>query len=153
MQSPIGSRVFRAILPGRIFILSGSKALQAPRVQFPMLPSILPSRNFILCTEVSSRFLWSSPCYRKLHRNRILNRISMCNSNTSTKVSGLQIHYLFLCLQCFYTHSRNYKKFHSILGNNSCKQSKSVFLDIQVKVVIILTKYIENGYGNVRNSS
>ena len=29
-------------LPGRIFILSGSKALQASRVQFPMFPSILP---------------------------------------------------------------------------------------------------------------
>ena len=37
--------------------------------------------------EVSSRSLWSSPCSRRLHRNRILrilNRISTCNSNTST---------------------------------------------------------------------
>ena len=51
VQSAIGSRVFRAILPGRIFILSGSKALQAPCVQFPVLPSILPSRNFILCSR------------------------------------------------------------------------------------------------------
>ena len=30
MQSAIGSRVFRAVLPGRNSILSGSKALQAP---------------------------------------------------------------------------------------------------------------------------
>ena len=46
VESAIGSRVFRAVLPGRIFILSGSKALQAPHVQFPMLPSILPGRNY-----------------------------------------------------------------------------------------------------------
>ena len=45
VQSAIGSRVFRAVLPDRIFILSGSKALQAPHVHFPVLPSILPSRN------------------------------------------------------------------------------------------------------------
>ena len=51
VQSAIGSRVFRAILPSRIFILSSSKALQAPHVQFPMLPSILPDRNFILCSQ------------------------------------------------------------------------------------------------------
>ena len=31
VQSAIVSRVFRAVLPSRIFILSGSKALQAPR--------------------------------------------------------------------------------------------------------------------------
>ena len=49
VQSAIVSRVFRAVLPGRIFILSGSKALQAPRVQFPVFPSILPGRIFILC--------------------------------------------------------------------------------------------------------
>ena len=45
VQSAIASRVFRAVLPSRIFILSSSKALQAPCVQFPMLPTILPSRN------------------------------------------------------------------------------------------------------------
>ena len=50
VQSAIVSRVFRAILPGRIFIPSGSKALQAPRVQFPVSPSILPGRIFILCS-------------------------------------------------------------------------------------------------------
>ena len=31
--------------------------------------------------------------------------------------------------------------------------SKLVFLSIQVKIVIILTKYIENGYRFVRNRS
>ena len=35
VQSAIVSRVFRAVLPGRIFILSGSKALQAPPCFIP----------------------------------------------------------------------------------------------------------------------
>ena len=38
MQSAIVSRVFRAVLPGRILILSGSKALQAPRASSRAVP-------------------------------------------------------------------------------------------------------------------
>ena len=131
VQSAIGSRVFGSILPSRIFILSGSKALQAPCVQFPSARlnpsnSTRPETSFYVA-EVSSRSLWSSLCCRKLHR-RNLNRISTCNSsNTSTKVSGLQIHYLF-SVSSVSTHS---KKFHSILGNNSSKCSKLVFQSIQ----------------------
>ena len=45
VQSAIVSRVFRAVLPGRIFILSGSKALQAPRVQFPVSPAFYPAET------------------------------------------------------------------------------------------------------------
>ena len=108
-----------------------------------------PAETSFYVAEVSSRSLWSSLCCRKLHR-RNLNRISTCNSsNTSTKVSGLQIHYLF-SVSSVSTHS---KKFHSILGNNSSKCSKLVFQSIQAMIVIILTKYIENGYGYVRNRS
>ena len=109
-------------------------------------------RSFYVA-EMSSRSPWSSLCCRKLHRNRNINRISTCNSNTSTKVSGLQISYLFLCLQCFYTQSRNSKKFYSILGTNSSRWSKTVFQSIQAKIVIILTNYIENGYEYIRNRS
>ena len=68
--------------------------------------------------EVSSRSLWSSPCGRILHRNRIpriLNRISTCNSNTSTKVSGLGILYLFLYLQCFCIKTRSCKNNFTLL--------------------------------------
>ena len=61
VQSAIVSRVFRAVLPGRIFILSGSKALQLPvlhpRVQYrlpvcssPCLTAFYPGRIFILCS-------------------------------------------------------------------------------------------------------
>ena len=50
VQSAIVSRVFRAVLPGRIFILSGSKALQAPRVQFPRVSKHSTRQNFILCS-------------------------------------------------------------------------------------------------------
>ena len=42
VQSAIVSRIFRAVLPGRIFILSGSKALQAPSavpVHHPVHPT------------------------------------------------------------------------------------------------------------------
>ena len=157
MQSAIGSRVFRAIPPGRIFILSSSKALQAScavscACQAAFKAFYLTETSFY-AAEVSSRSLWSSLSCRKLHRIRILIRISTCNSISSTKVSGLRIPYLFLCLQCSYTFSRNYKKFHSTLRSNSSKQSKLVFLGIQAKIITILTKYIENGYGNVRNRS
>ena len=73
MQSAIGSRVFRAVLPGRIFILGGSKALQAPRavpravpsravsVQFPCASKHSTRQNLhSMRPEVSSRSLWSS---------------------------------------------------------------------------------------------
>ena len=153
MQSAIGARVFRAILPGRIFILSSSKALQVPCAVLHASKAFYPAETSFYVAEVFSRSVWSSPCCRKLHRIRNLNRISTCNPNTSTKVSGLQIHYLFLCLQYFYIFFRNSKKFHSILGTNSSKPSKLVFQSIQVKIVIILTNYIDNGYGYVRNRS
>ena len=114
MQSAIGSRVFRTVLPGRNSILSGSKALQAPHVQSPCFQAFYPAETSFYAAEVSSRSLWSYLCCRKLHRIRNLNRIGTCNSISSTEVSGLQIHFLFLCVQCFHTLSRNYKKFHSI---------------------------------------
>ena len=122
----------------------------------PCFQAFYLAETSFYAAEVSSRSLWSSLCWRKLHRNRIpriLNRISTYNSNSSTKVSGLRILYLFLCLQCFYTQSRNFKKFHSNLRSISSKQSKFVIPHIQAQVFIILTNYIENGYGNVRNRS
>ena len=91
----------------------------------PCFQAFYLTETSFYAAEVSGRSLWSSPCCRKLHRIRNLNRINTCNSNTSTKVSGLQIYYLFLCLQCIHTFSRNCKKFHSILGTNSSKQSKN----------------------------
>ena len=98
VQSAFVSRVFRAILPGRIFIPSGSKALQAPRVQFPVSPSILPGRIFILC----SLRLPAVPCGAPvLQQKRNSNRISTCNIHSSTKVSGLQNLLSILCLQEF----------------------------------------------------
>ena len=103
VQSAIGSRVFRAVLPGRIFILGGSKALQAPRavscaapVQFPVLPSILPGRNFILCGLRCP----ADPCEDPvLQYSNYFHRISTCNVHSSTKVSGLRNLLSILCLQ------------------------------------------------------
>ena len=67
VQSAIGSRVFRAVLPGRIFILSGSKALQAPRVQyrFPVCSSRASKHStrqklHSMRPEVISSSLWCS---------------------------------------------------------------------------------------------
>ena len=78
VQSAIGSRVFRAVLPGRIFILSGSKALQAPRTVPRAVPHAVPravshavpraskhstqQKLHSMRPEVSNRSLWSSPC-------------------------------------------------------------------------------------------
>ena len=65
VQSAIGSRVFRAILPS-------SRALQAPCVapaqlpcSLPMLPSILPGRNFILCSRGVQQIPVESPVLQK----------------------------------------------------------------------------------------
>ena len=107
MQSAIGSRVFRAVLPGRIYILSGSKALQAPCVQF----SMLPTETSFYVAEVSSRSLWSSLCCSRGGILAYFYRIGTCNIHSSTKVSGLRIHYLFLCLQCFHRLSCFHIKF------------------------------------------
>ena len=84
VQSAIGSRVFRAVLPGRIFILGGSKALQAPHAVpravpcvskhskrqrgSPGSPCAVPhatkhstrQKLHSMRPEVSSRSLWSS---------------------------------------------------------------------------------------------
>ena len=127
-----------------------------PVYSSPCFQAFYPAETSFYVAEVSSRSLWSSPCGRRLHRNRIpriLNRISTCNSNTGTKVSGLGILYLFLYLQCFCIKSRNCKNFHSTFGTNPSKHSKFVFLSIQANIVIILTRYIENGYRFVRNRS
>ena len=118
-----------------------------PVCSSPGFQAFYPAETSFYAAEVSSRSLWSSLCHRRLHRNRIpriLNRISTCNSNTSTKVSGLGILYLFLYLQCFCIKFRNCKKFYSTFGTNSSKHSK---------FVIILTRYIQNDYRIVRNRS
>ena len=72
MQSAIGSRVFRAVLPGRIFILSSSKALQAlhavPRAVPHAVPRAVPHASkhstrqklHSMRPEVTSRSLWCS---------------------------------------------------------------------------------------------
>ena len=150
MQSAIRSRVFRAVLPSRIFILSGSKALQVSHVQFPMLPSILPSRNFILCSLGVQQIPVELPCCSRRGILIIFYRISTCNVHSSTKVSGLRIYCLFCVSKCVHIYVQ---KFYSAIRNNSFKRSKLVFLSIQAKIVIILTRYIENGYRFVRNRS
>ena len=70
VQSAIGSRVFRAVLPGRIFILSGSKAPQAPRVQFPRAYKHSTRQKLhSMRPEVTSSSLW---CSRVCSRRGIL---------------------------------------------------------------------------------
>ena len=61
VQSAIVSRVFRAVLPGRIFILSGSKALQAPRASSRAVP-VHSTRQKLhsMRPEVTSSSLWCS---------------------------------------------------------------------------------------------
>ena len=71
VQSAIVSRIFRAVLPGRIFILSGSKALQLPvlhpvqfPVQFPCLAALhqhsTRQKLHSMRPEVTSSSLWCS---------------------------------------------------------------------------------------------
>ena len=138
--------------PYRNSILAVGRLSRLP-VQFPMLPSILPGRNFILCSRGIQQVPVGSPCCSRLHRNRIPNRISTCNSNTSTKFSVFQFDYLFLWFQAFCILFRNSKKSHSIFGTYSSKRSKTLFIGIQAKLVKFPNKYSENGYGNVRYRS
>ena len=68
MQSAIGSRVFRAVLPGRNFILGGSKALQASRAAPHAVPRAVPCASkhstrqklHSMRPEVTSSSLWCS---------------------------------------------------------------------------------------------
>ena len=131
MQSAIVSRVFRAVLPGRIFIPSGSKALQAPRavpVHHPVHPTAFyPAETSFYAARGDQQFPVVLPC---CSRRGILNRISTCNIHSSTKVSGLQNLLSILCSQ------KNY----SVIETNTTRRSKLVFLSIQAKLVIISHK-------------
>ena len=66
VQSAIVSRVFRAVLPGRIFILSGSKALQAPSavpVHHPMHPTAFyPAETSFYVARGDQQFPVVLPC-------------------------------------------------------------------------------------------
>ena len=52
--------IFRAVLPGRIFILGSSKALQAPRAVPHATKHSTRQKLHSMWPEVSSRSLWSS---------------------------------------------------------------------------------------------
>ena len=66
VQSAIVSRVFRAVLPGRIFILSGSKALQAPSavpVHHPVHPTAFyPAETSFYAARGDQQFPVVLPC-------------------------------------------------------------------------------------------
>ena len=119
---------------------SGSrKALQAP-CAVPcacqaVSKTVHLAETSLYAAEESSRSLWNSLCCSSRGILGFSHRISTCFSNTSTYVSGLQIHYLFLCLQVFPHITRNSKKFHSILGTSNSKHSKTAFLNILVQLV------------------
>ena len=98
MQSAIVSRIFRAVLPGRIFILSGSKAPQAPHASSRALHQHSTRQKLhSMRPEVTSSSLWCS----RVAVEEDSNRISTCNIHSSTKVSGLQNLLSILCLQEF----------------------------------------------------
>ena len=75
---------------------SSSRKAPGSPCTIPMPSSIYPAETSFYVTEESSRSLWSSPCCRKLHRNRIPYSISTCNCNTSTLGQCFPIDYLFL---------------------------------------------------------
>ena len=60
VQSAIGSRVFRAVLPSRIFILSGRKALQAPPAVPHATKHSTQQKLHSMWPEVTSSSLWCS---------------------------------------------------------------------------------------------
>ena len=77
-------------------------AVQVPRVQFPMLPSISTQQKFhSMQPEMIQQVPVEFPCCSRRGILIIFHRISTCNTHSSTKVSGFKNLLSILCLQEF----------------------------------------------------
>ena len=102
------------------------QALQAPRVQFPSASKHSPwQKPHSMWQRHPADPCGVSPCCSRRGFSIFSNRISTCNIHSSTKVSGLQIHFLFLFLHIL-ENPRSFILFWKILvpsGQNFCSKA------------------------------